>query len=298
LGIGISVYDMRASDLLALACAADRLGFDALWLGEHVVMPGRYRSEHPTRTDHDADRANDMIVTDSTELLDPMVTLGAIAGATLHLKLATCIYLMALRHPIITARAVYTLHEVSGGRALFADGSGWHREEFEVLGIPFETRARQLTEGVAILRSALAGGVFEYEGEIFHLPPVQVCPHEVQVPIILGGNSEPALRRAVADADGWVASGNPSLDEALQLRDRIHQLAQLAGRPAPRLWFRVVDPTPGLVDRYQAEGIPDIIVWAQQVWLDVPAEQRSEHLAQFAAEFGLVASASAATGTP
>src|ERR1700736_2035957 len=98
--VGISAYDITATDLLDLSIAADDAGFDTLWLGEHVVLPLAYGTEHPTHGDADQQHHAGPIVQADTELLDPWVALGAVAGATTRLRLATGMYILPLRHPL------------------------------------------------------------------------------------------------------------------------------------------------------------------------------------------------------
>lgn len=270
LTVGLSVWDLAGPDLLDLARAADEAGFDAVWLGEHVVLPTGYRSDHPT-SGQAGEHHTGPVLDPGTELLEPFTALGAVAGATTRLGLATGIHLPALRHPLLTARAAATLAELSGGRFVLGVGAGWLEEEFDALGVPFAERGARLEEAVAVLRAAWRGGPFRHDGRHFRFGPVQLSARPVDVPVVLGGNTDRALRRAVAVGDGWFASGTPTLDEAVRLRDRVEELA---GRPFPT-WFRVAAADPRLVERYRAAGIGDVVVWADQVWRgDGPAERR------------------------
>jgi len=286
--IGISAYDMPAPELLALAVAADQLGFDALWLGEHVVLPVGYGSDHPTSGETAAQHHSGPIVGPATELLDPFVMLGAIAGATRRLRLATGIYLLPLRHPLITARAACTAQDVSGGRFLLGVGRGWLREEFDALDVPFDERGGRFDEAIEILRRAWAGGPFDYAGDHFRFPPVHVTPRPVRVPLVLGGNSDRALRRAASLGDGWISSGTPSFDDALRLRDRLDHLAVRHGRSRPlECYFRVEGFDPALVEQYRSHGIDHVVVWADQVWHGGSLDERRRNLADAAGALGL-----------
>src|SRR2546430_16783215 len=104
MNIGISAYDMAAGDFLDLARAADQLGFDTIWLGEHLVLPVDYASIHPTKATEGQQHHTGPIVDPNTKLLDPLVALAAVAGATTRLRLATGIYILPLRQPLLTAR--------------------------------------------------------------------------------------------------------------------------------------------------------------------------------------------------
>ena len=245
-------------------------GFDSLWLGEHVVLPLAYGSDHPTSGSETEQHHTGPIVQVDTELLDPWVALAAAAGATRRLRLATGIYILPLRHPLMTARAACTLQAVSGGRFLFGLGAGWLREEFEVMDVVFEERGRRFNETIDILRLAASGGAFDYHGESFTFGPVQIAPKPFALPLILGGNGERACAGRPWPADGWFSSGTPSFDDARRLRDRIHAIRAEHGRTeAFRCYVRVEGFDPAVVERYHREGIDDLVFWADQLW---PAE--------------------------
>ena len=243
MSVGISVYDMTASDVRELAVAADAAGFDAVWLGEHVVLPVDYSSEHPTAGTGGHEHITGPIVDPDTELLDPWVALGAVAGATTQLRLATGIYILPLRHPLITARSAATLQNVSGGRLLLGIGAGWLVEEFAALDVPFDERYGRLVETIEIIRAAWAGGPFDYHGKYFSFDPIQLTSRPVDVPLIMGGNTPPALKRAALLGDGWFSSGTPNFDDARRLRDTLagsaHQQRARRARTAATSGWRV-----------------------------------------------------------
>lgn len=281
--VGLSVYDMPVRDVVELARAADELGFDSLWLGEHVVLPDGYASEHPTHGGTAHQHHTGAVVDPSTDLLDPWVALGAAAAATSRIRLATGIYLLPLRHPLLTARAACTLQDLSGGRFVLGVGSGWLQEEFDALDVPFDSRASRMEEALAVVRRAIGGGTFSHRGRHFAFGLVQVSQRPVDVPVVLGGSSDRALRRAARLGDGWFASGTPSFAEAVRLRDRLLELAE---RTMP-VHVRIEKPDPDLVDRYRSAGFDEVIVWADQVWTgDTPAERRAA-LARAASALGV-----------
>ncbi len=291
--IGISCYDLPAQELVELGVAAERAGFYSLWLGEHVVAPMHYDSHHPTQPGdaaaHGTSNHNGKPIVDpSVELLDPLVALAAVAGRTTTLGLATGVYLAPLRHPLLVARAAATLGDLSGGRFRLGLGAGWLREEFAALGVPFPGRTARTEETVAILRLAWQGGAFEFHGAAFDFGSVQVSNHRVAVPVVLGGNSDPALRRAVALADGWFSSGIPTLDEARRLRDRLDALQDERPREsALATTWRVAAPDPDLVDAYRREGFEELLVMQYDVWVGESRDERAEHLEKTAAALGL-----------
>ena len=292
--IGISCYDLPPVELVELAAAAERAGFDSIWLGEHVLAPVQYGSHHPTQPGSEADHGTanhngKPIVDPSVELVDPLVALAAAAARTNALGLATGIYLVPLRHPLLTARAAATLSDLSGGRLRLGVGAGWLREEFTALGVPFAGRTTRTEEVVEVLRAAWRGGPVEFRGSHYQFDPVQISTHPIRVPIVLGGNSEPALRRAGALGDGWFSSGIPTLDEACRLRDRIGTLHDELHRPEPlATTWRIAGPDPELVDRYDRAGFEELLVMQYDVWVGETLDQRLEHLDKVAVSLGLV----------
>src|SRR5204863_1067284 len=112
---------------------------------------------------------------------------------------------------------------------LLGTGAGWLKEEFDAVGVPFETRGARLDETIEILKKAWAGGWFSHQGAQFQFDELQISPHPVKVPLICGGNSGPALRRVARVADGWINSAMVTLDEAKALRETIEAARKARG---------------------------------------------------------------------
>jgi probable F420-dependent oxidoreductase len=287
--VGLSAYNVTTAELLDIARAADQAGFDSLWLGEHVVLPWGYGSVHPAhRGDQDRQAAEPyrQIIEPSSQLIDPCVALAGAATVTGRIKLATGIYLLPLRHPLMTARAAATLDGLSGGRFMLGVGSGWLREEFAALSVPFAERGQLHEEAIEVLRAAFRGGPFEYSGKQFQTGAVQVSPRPVPVPLVLGGNSDRALSRAARLGDAWFSSGTPSFEEAVRLRDRLESFRVQWGRPEPLpAYFRVPGGDVAVVERYLAEGMDNLIFWVQN--LSPSGVDRGQALRDAAAALGL-----------
>jgi len=279
---GLSVYDVSATELADLAAAAETAGFDTLWLGEHLLRPVDYRAVHPTREPEQELAAR--IVGPQTRLTDPLVALAAAAGRTCRLQLATGIFVLPLRHPLAVARATLTLQELADGRLLFGVGLGWLREEFEALGVPFDGRAARFEEGLDILRKAWAGGPFEHHGSVYDFGPVELTPQPARIPLVLGGNTERALRRAVLRADGWFASGTPSPAEAVDLMARLNAAQAAAGRAVPLTTYVRASPDADIT-RYANAGFSQVVFWAHE--LCPPGPGRWDRLAAAAAGLGV-----------
>jgi len=266
---GLSVYNVSATVLADLAVAAEAAGFESLWLGEHMLSPISYTSVHPTR--EPAQETAAPLVGPGTELTDPLVALAAAAARTTRLQLGTAIYLLPLRHPLAVARAALTLHELSAGRFLLGAGTGWLQAEFEALGVPFADRGWRFEESLDILRLAWAGGPFEYHGRVYDFGPVQLAADAAPVPLILGGNSPRALRRAAARADGWFASGTPSADEAIELLGRLDAAQAEVGRAVPlTTYVRASASDAGNASRYADAGFSQVVFWAHELCSSLP----------------------------
>jgi len=287
--VGITVYDLPPAELVPLAVAADRAGFDAIWLGEHIVLPVSYEAAHPTNgVDTDAHHIAGPIVDVDTELLDPFVALGAAAGATTHLRLATGIFILPLRHPLAVARAACTLQDISGGRFLFGIGAGWLEEEFAALDMPFTERGARYNEAIELLRAAWAGGAIEHHGPHFDVTGVQVTPRPTHVPLVIGGNTPRAMKRSALVGDAWFSSGTPSFDEARRLRDDLHAIRDEHGRTEEfRCYVRVEGCDPGAIEAYTEAGLTDVVVWADKIWHGGSLDDKRESLAKAGELLGL-----------
>jgi probable F420-dependent oxidoreductase len=265
--IGLTAYNVHALEFQELARAADAAGFDSLWLGEHVVLPSGYSTAHPTTRQGSEQHHTGPIIDPATELVDPLVQLGAAAAVTARIRLATGVYILPLRHPLATARSACTVQELATGRLVLGIGCGWLAEEFAALDQPFEERVSRFEESIAVLRSAWRGGEMTHQGTHFSISGVQVTKRPTVIPLILGGNSDKALRRAARLGDGWFSSGTPTFDEAVGMRTELEQLRRDAGEERPfELIFRMKGCDPSIARRYEDAGFENVVIWTDQVW--------------------------------
>ena len=175
------------------------------------------------------------------------------------------------------ARSTCTVQELAGGRFTLGLGFGWLAEEFAALDVPFDERVSRFEEGIDVLRAAWRGGEITHDGRHFSISGVQVTMRETAIPIMLGGNTPRALRRAVRLADGWFASGTPPFDESVRLAGELRRLRAEAGDEPFRLVFRMEGADPAVVARYADAGFEEVLIWTDQVWpegqpLDVKRE--------------------------
>jgi len=226
--IGVSLFMLRPQQMADVAVRAEALGFESAWVAEHLVFPVNIGSRYPYA------KAGVPPVNPATPLLDPLLVLMQIAARTTRIRLGTNVYILPLRHPIAVARMVTTLDVLSGGRVSFGIGLGWLAEEFTAVGLDFATRAGRTREAVRVLRKlwtedapAFAGKHFQFEAVKFEPKPVQ----RPSPPIIVGGESDAALKRAAEIGDGWYGVGHTPESAAVQVR-RLRALLAAADRAA------------------------------------------------------------------
>ncbi|MEV8532898.1 TIGR03619 family F420-dependent LLM class oxidoreductase [Streptomyces sp. NPDC051211] len=206
-----------AADLAGVARAADRAGFGYLASCDHVAIPRRLASAM------------------STVWYDPVATLSFLAGVTENVRLLSHVAIVALRHPLISAKQYATLDHLSGGRLILGVGAGHVQEEFEVLGVDFERRGAVLDEALDALRVALGPEEFpEFEGEFYRFEGLGQRPRPAQqrIPVWVGGSSPAAVRRAAVRGDGWLPQGDPR-DRLPGRIARIRELREAAGITDP-----------------------------------------------------------------
>ena len=191
-----------AQDIVDVAQAAESAGLDSVWVGDHVAFPVEFTSQNPTMADGKYPYPTD------NPRLEALTTLAFVAGATTTIRLAVNACVLPQRNPVVVGKAVATLDFLSGGRVMFGVTLGWLREEFEALGADFGRRRQLLEDGIEILRALWEQDQPFYEGETHSFLPLNMRPKPVQspVPIFVGGHSRPAMRRAAAVGDGWLAS--------------------------------------------------------------------------------------------
>jgi probable F420-dependent oxidoreductase len=237
-----------------LAQAGEEAGFESLWTVEHTVVPEGYESAYPYSPDgRMAGGVNDF------PLPDPLIWMAYVAAATSRIRLATGIIILPQHNPVITAKQVATLDHLSNGRVILGIGVGWLEEEFRALGVPFADRGRRTDEYVAALRELWSGDPPTFEGEFVRFRGAHCRPRPVRgtVPIVVGGHSEAAARRAGRLGDGFFpARGAPA-----ELIDLARRTAAASGRDPASVEITASAPDDlGEVPRLAALGIDRLLV--------------------------------------
>ena len=212
-----------ADGIRRMARASEDLGFDSVWASDHIIVPNAFKERF------------------SPTFYELFGTLAHIAAITQRVKLGSTILILNYRHPLMTAKQIATLDQLSGGRVIIGAAFGWIKEEYKVLGIPYEKRGARADEIVQILKHVWQEGDNSFAGDFYQFGDFAFEPRPVQQPhppIWFGGNDDRTLRRVVEQGNGWhpITSakrpGSTQMSEA-DFRERIAKLrgmAQDAGR--------------------------------------------------------------------
>lgn len=240
----------------ALAQSAEDTGIESLWTVEHVVVPAGYQSEYPYSPD------GRMPGGEKSWIPDPLMWLSYVAAASTTLKLATGVAIVPQRSPIYTAKEVATLDQLSGGRMILGVGAGWLREEFEALGVPFERRGERLDDYIGALRALWSQEKPTYQGEFVSFTEAICRPQPVgkSVPIVVGGHTERAARRAGRLGDGFFPAP-PDIDALANLIRVMRAAAEEAGRDPDAIEVSAGGlPQVDYVERLRELGVSRMVV--------------------------------------
>jgi probable F420-dependent oxidoreductase len=240
---------------IELAQAAEAAGFDSIWTVEHVVVPHAYQSRYPySPTGRMGSGLEDFPIP------DPLIWLAYIASATRAIKLGTGILILPQRNPVVTAKAVATLDHLAGGRrVLLGIGVGWLAEEFASLGVPFDDRGPRTDEYVAAMRALWSQECATFKGRFVSFDQVfcRPLPADRRIPIIVGGDTRAAARRAGRLGDGYFpARGAPA-----ELLDEMRRSAVESGRDPGEIEITVsAPPEPAEIEVLAKRGVTRVAV--------------------------------------
>ncbi|WP_043358812.1 LLM class F420-dependent oxidoreductase [Belnapia sp. F-4-1] len=240
-----------------LARLAEAAGFDSVFAVDHVALPERYESTYPYAP------GGRLPGTQFTAMPDPLIWMAFAAAATTRLRLMTGVIILPLRNPLVLAKQVATLDHMSGGRIELGIGVGWLREEFDALGVPFAERGRRADEYVGAMRALWREDGASFAGRFVSFEGVTCDPKPLArtVPIIVGGHSEAAARRAGRLGDGFFPSIGAQVD-TMPLLEVVRRSAEAAGRD------------PGAIEILA--GCPDALPGSGQDPLEAVAERQRQ----------------------
>ncbi|MGH7782197.1 MAG: LLM class F420-dependent oxidoreductase [Candidatus Binataceae bacterium] len=257
IGIGTAVHP---EIIRGTASHAERVGFATLWVGEHVVLFDRQNSKYPYSAE------GDFPLPGSADWLDPFLALTFAAAATSKIRLATGICLVPEHNPVVLAKQAATLDRLAGGRFVLGVGIGWSAEEFAALGIPFARRAQRTREYIAAMRSLWGEGAATYHGEFVNFDAAQSFPKPtrgVKLPVMFGGESDPALKRVAEYGDGWFGF-NCDPNDAKERVAKLQALMRERGRDPREIEFIVSPYTKKItgddMKRYRDAGVQEVVI--------------------------------------
>lgn len=235
-----------------VAVEAEARGFDSLYLPEHTHIPVSRRTPPPTG---DAELAEEYKRT-----VDPLIALAAAAARTTTLRLGTGVVLPAQREPIVTAKAIATLQNLSGGRFCLGVGFGWNEDEMADHGVDYRTRRAQSREHVLAMQSLWTEEVGGFDGEYVKIAPSWSWPKpDVEVPVLVGGGAGPKLFSHIAEyGHGWIPIGGAGLTDDI---GRFKETVSAAGRDPEAMEIVPFGslPSPSKLDHFESIGVTECV---------------------------------------
>jgi probable F420-dependent oxidoreductase len=236
-----------------VARAAEAAGFESVWTGEHIVLPQPMLSSFPLAPE--------------TPMLDTVVALTWIAAHTKRLRIASGIIVLPQRNPLLLAKELASVDVVSGGRLIIGLGAGWLEPEFKALGVPMEGRGERMEDTLRAMRALWTMEQPEHHGTSASFSHVTAYPRPVQrpmPPVVVGGESRAALRRAVTIGNGWYGFGL-TVEDTKRHIESLRQLRDQHARPAELGDLEITVTPVGPFDRrtvgaYAAAGVHRLVV--------------------------------------
>jgi probable F420-dependent oxidoreductase len=274
---GIGAY--ANGDFLRRAVqACERAGFAHFWLPDHVVLFGEYpESDYPygestvgAKEDQDPDAAlqlgsSNPIPDPRNPFVDAVTALTWMAAATSRIEVGSNILVLPQQNPVILAKALATLDSFSGGRVILGVGTGWAKEEYEACGVDFASRGKRMDEAIAVLRTLWNDEASSFSGEFFNFKEAYSFPKPARpggIPILMGGESKPALRRLARVGDGWLPYNMP-VEDAPRMIGELKDMTRAEGRDPDKLRIIKIVYTSAELDelkRYVDAGVTEFNV--------------------------------------
>jgi probable F420-dependent oxidoreductase len=266
-----------------LAQAAEDSGYDAMVVPDSICYPEQSDSVYPFNPDGTREFLEDK------PFLEPFSLIPALGAVTQRLRFVTFVLKLPVRNPVLVAKQATSTAVLTGNRLVLGVGSSPWREDYEVLGVPWQGRGQRMDEELAVIRGLSAGGYFSFHGEIFSIPNIKLAPIPTEpIPILVGGHSDAALRRAARDGDGWLHGGGDP-EDLPGLLAKLAEFRRREGTTGRPFDVHVISMDAYSVDgvrRLEEQGVTDVIVgfrWPYRVGPDVePLSDKIANLRRFA----------------
>ncbi|HEX5189826.1 MAG TPA: TIGR03619 family F420-dependent LLM class oxidoreductase [Streptosporangiaceae bacterium] len=240
-----------------LAQAAEAAGYDAMVIPDSICYPEHATSTYPYSPDGTREFLN------GKPFLEPFSLIPALGAVTTRLKFVTFVLKLPVRNPVLVAKQATSTAVLTGNRLLLGVGTSPWREDYDILGVPWERRGRRMDECIDIIRGLACGGYFGYDGSVLTIPPVKIAPVPTEpIPILLGGHSDAMLRRAARSGDGWMHGGGDPGDLP-GLLARLGELRRAEGTADRPFQVHVISMDAFSADgvsRLEDQGVTDVIV--------------------------------------
>ncbi len=273
----------RAEYYAPLAQAAERAGYTSMTVADSLIYPRESDATYPYTDTGDREFLEDK------EFIETMVLVTHLAAVTSTLRFTPFVLKLPVRPPVLVAKQASSIAFLSGNRLGLGIGLSPWPEDFDALGVPWARRGKRMDECIDILRGLTTGEFFSYDGEFFSLPAMKQTPAPTQpIPLLVGGHSEAALRRAVLKGDGWMHAGGDG-DELDRLLARLAEIRKAEGVQDEPFEVHAISYdaySPDGVKRLEDKGITDCIVGFRVPYIKgpdtEPLEKKIEHLERFA----------------
>ncbi len=272
-----------ATYYLPLAQAAEAAGYSSMTVADSLVYPRESDATYPYTDDGDREFLEDK------EFIETFTLIAAMGAVTSRIRFTPFVLKLPVRPPVLVAKQAASIAHLTGNRLGLGVGLSPWPEDFTVMGVPWERRGRRMDECIDIVRGLTSGGWFEYHGEFYDIPAVKMSPTPSEpVPILVGGHSDAALRRAVRRGDGWMHAGGEAAELDLLL-DKLAKFRDEEGVADEPFEIHVISYdayTPDGVKRLEDKGITDVIVGFRVPYIKgrdtEPLETKVDHLERFA----------------
>jgi probable F420-dependent oxidoreductase len=255
---------------LSLAVAAEEAGYHSFVIPDNLGYPGKSDARYPYTPDGD----NSFL--EGKPFLEPFTLIPAMGAVTQKLRFTTLVVKLPVRQPYIVAKQATSIAVLTGNRFGFGVGLSPWPEDFRICGQEWKNRGKRMDEMIEILRGLETGEFFEFQGEHYEIPRIKMCPVPSEpIPILIGGHSEAALKRAARIGDGWMHAGGPS-DELPVMLSRLSELRRECGRERLPFEIHAISRDAFELDgikRLEDLGVTDVIVGFRNVYTRGPDRQ-------------------------
>jgi probable F420-dependent oxidoreductase len=278
----VSVAMSPVDQLTELAKTAEAVGFDSIALPDSIFYMEKQSADYPYTAD------GSRMWNEDTPWADPLIVAGAMGAVTSKLRFYTNVMKLGSRNPLLLARQVGSVANLTKNRFGFGVGIGWAPEEFEWCGVPYAKRGKRVDEMIEVIKLVLAGGMVEFHGEFYDFDRLQMSPAPTEpVPFYVGGHTDLALKRAARVGDGWT-SAMLTCDQLAEIIGRLKKLLAENGRADDPFEFQAV-----CIDKFGVDGhrelakvgVTDNIVipWIfEGLGFDAPLDKKQDAMKRFA----------------